>query len=450
MIFKFTILLFLCVGFVRANDKPNIVLLMAEDIGTDLPSYGVEGLSTPNLSALAENGVQYNRFYTTSPICSTSRSALMTGMYQTSIGAHNHRDRSNILPEYVKPMTHYLREAGYALKLGSSLVYEQGRKLDLNFSKANLAPIFDKTIDEKKPLFWQIQLKMTHRAKDKRWEEIRKASRKPVATAAIKVPPYLPDLPEVRLDWAQYYDTLEYIDSEVGLIVDQLTAQSKFENTIVIFIGDNGRAQIRGKSYLWEDGIHVPLIISGKNIPVGEQVDDLISGIDLTATILRLAGVRPPSYIQGQAFLNNRDYRARAFVFAARDRHDEVVDSSRVIVSKRYKYIRNFLPEVPWDARLAYYDIPTVRPLLPLLRKLNAEGRLSSEQAIFFSPAKPEEQLYDLLEDPWELRNLAFSPEHQQTKAKMRQALHRWIDESGDRGLVQGPKGEWQAVLSSP
>ncbi|MCP4271637.1 MAG: sulfatase [Gammaproteobacteria bacterium] len=431
--------------------QPNIVLLMAEDIGIDLPSYGTKGLQTPNLDRLAKNGTQFNRFYTNSPICSTSRTSLMTGMYQTSIGGHHHRDKTNVLPKHVKPITHYLRQAGYSVILGNELVFKAGRKLDLNFQTDKKNPLFDKKKKVKagKPFFMQIQLKMTHRATDDTWQKVRKASKHPVALSDVEVPPYLPDHPDVRLDIATYYDTLEYIDNEIALLQQQLKAQGVLDNTIIIFMGDNGRCQVRGKSYLFEDGIHVPLIVAGPGIAANQINNDMTDGIDLTASILHLAGVQVPKHMQGQPLLNNPDYQAKDAIFAARDRHDEIVDNSRTVVEKRYKYIANFMPQVPWDARMAYYDLPTVRPILPLLRELHAAGKLNADQTYFFAKTKPAEQLYDLENDPWELNNLADSAAHQKIKTRLVKKLDQWIESSNDHGLSKDANGDWQPVLKA-
>lgn len=435
----------------KTKAQPNIVLLMAEDIGIDLPSYGTKGLQTPNLDKLATNGIQFNRFYTNSPICSTSRTSLMTGMYQTSMGGHHHRDKTNVLPDHVQPMTHYLREAGYSVLLGNELVYAKGKKLDLNFKTDKTNPVFDKKkqIDASKPFFMQIQLKMTHRAIDDTWQKVRKASKHPVSLSDVEVPPYLPDHPEVRLDIATYYDTLEYIDNEIGLVQQQLKEKGVLDNTIIIFMGDNGRCQVRGKSYLFEDGIHVPLIVSGPGVAKNKLNNDMTEGVDLTASILHLAGAQVPEHMQGQSLINNPNYKAKEAIFAARDRHDEVVDNSRTVVEKRYKYIANFMPQVPWDARMAYYDLPTVRPLLPLLRKLHAADKLNADQAYFFSKTKPREQLYDLESDPWELNNLAESAQHQQIKARLVKKLDQWIESSNDHGLNRDANGDWQPVAKA-
>lgn len=434
----------LLLGFTAAfsaekTERPNIVLIMAEDIGNDLACYGTPAVQTPVLDQLAAEGIRYNRFYTNSPICSPSRTALMMGMYPTSCGGHHHRSSIEAKPEW-KYMTHYLHEAGYNCRLGSALIKRPSAKTDLNVKAG--APFPKRKTDG--PFFQQIQLQVTHRdAKSDRWDELRESSKNPVKIENVAIPPYLPDVPEVRKDWATYLDQIQQADLETQWIIDDLKKRGVLDNTIIIWIGDNGRCQIRGKGYLFEDGIRCPLIIWGKGIEKGKIVDDLVSGIDLTATILALAGIDKPEHMQGQAFLNHADYQPKSYVFSARDRWDEVMDCSRTIVGKRYKYIRNYMPEVPYDAGQNYLDILLVRPILPLLRTMNQEGKLTPQQAYFFRPNKEVEQLYDLENDPFELNNLAESPDHLEEKQKLIGALDAWIVATQDMGLKKGANGEW-------
>ncbi len=424
--------------------RPNIVLIMAEDIGNDLACYGTEGVKTPILDKLADSGIRYTRFYTNSPICSPSRTALMLGMYQTSSNGHNHRSKVEGAPG-LHYLTHYLRQAGYVNRLGSKVIKRKSGKTDINVQLDER--MFDKSKPKSgQPFFQQIQLQVTHRqANDSRWQDLRASKKNPVKTAEVEIPPYLPDTPEVRLDWATYLDQIEQADLETGLILTDLKRKAELENSIVIWIGDNGRCQIRGKGYLYEDGIRCPLIICGKGIERGKVLDDLVSGIDLTATILALAGIELPPQMQGQAFLANPEYQKKDYVFCARDRWDEIVDCSRVIVGKRYKYIYNFMPEVPFDAGQKYLDADNVRPLLPLLREMHKRGKLTSEQSYFFRPSKEIEQFYDLDADPWELNNLAASSEHQNKRAELREKLFQWIGWANDHGLEKAPDGSWKS-----
>ncbi|TWU33267.1 sulfatase family protein [Novipirellula artificiosorum] len=427
-------------------DRPNIVLIMAEDIGNDLACYGTKGVKTPTLDKLADDGMRYTRFYTNSPICSPSRTALMLGMYQTSCNGHNHR--SNVKgASGLHYMTHYLRQAGYVNLVGSKVIQRKSGKTDINVRLDE--PLFDKSNPKPgQPFFQQIQLQVTHRqANDSRWQDLRASKKLPVSTREVEIPPYLPDTPEVRLDWATYLDQIEQADLETSQIIADLKEKGQLDRTILIWIGDNGRCQIRGKGYLFEDGIKCPMIIWGKGIEQGKTVNDLVSGIDLTATILALAGIEKPAQMQGQAFLANPGYESKQYVFCARDRWDEIVDCSRVIVGERYKYIHNFMPEVPYDAGQKYLDTDNVRPILPLLRQMNRSRKLNAAQAYFFRPEKEVEQLYDLQQDPWELHNLAASAGHNRTKAELREKLFQWFVSTNDQGLTRDNQGTWKPKL---
>jgi arylsulfatase A-like enzyme len=255
---------------------------------------------------------------------------------------------------------------------------------------------------------------------------------------------------EQRKRWAyneylkRYLRCVKGVDDSLATFFDYLRTAGLMDNTIIIWIGDNGRCQVRGKGYLFEDGIKCPLIISGKGIESGKVLDDLVSGIDLTATILALAGIEKPAQMQGQAFLAHPDYQPNDHVFCARDRWDEITDCSRAIVGPRYKYIYNFMPEVPYDAGQNYLDKENVRPILPQLREMHKAGKLTPAQAYFMQPKKELEQLYDLQQDPWELNNLANSAEHKATKETMRSRLFKWIESTGDRGLKKASDGSWK------
>jgi N-sulfoglucosamine sulfohydrolase len=427
-------------------ERPNIVLLMAEDIGNDLGCYGTKGVKTPILDKLAQEGTRYTRFYTNSPICSPSRTSLMLGMYPTSCNGHNHRSKVTGAAG-LHYMTHFLREAGYLNLVGSKLIKLKTGKTDINVKLDE--PMFDKSNSEPgQPFFHQIQLQVTHRqANNSRWQDLRASKPSPVKPADVEIPPYLPDTPEVRLDWATYLDQIEQADLDTGKVIADLKERAELDNSIVIWIGDNGRCQVRGKGYLYEDGIKCPLIIWGNGIEQGKVVDDLVSGVDLTATIMALAGIDQPDQMQGQAFLANAEYKRNEYVFCARDRWDEIVDCSRTIVGPRYKYIYNFMPEVPYDAGQKYLDKENVRPILPLLRDMYQSGMLTPQQAYFLQPRKEVEQLFDLQQDPWELQNLAELIEYQSIKAELNKRLFQWIVNTKDLGLEKTADGKWKPKL---
>ena len=415
---------------IHAQKKPNIIWIMSEDIGPDLECYGMKAVKTPNLNRLAEEGIRYTQCFVSNPICSPSRSAMMVGVHQNKINAGHHRSNHDVaLPEPYKPFTYWLKKAGYTTILGNRKVMGKGRKTDLNFKYAPLGTwdgkknlgLFDKFDDftaGDQPFFAQIQLAVTHRGDW--WDSIRSISSHPVNPAQVELPSYLADHPVVRMDWAKYLDQIEYMDSEVGILVKDLKDKGLYENTVIIFIGDNGRCNIRGKGYLYDPGIHIPLIVHWPQGVKAQQTNDaLISSVDITATILDLAGVKPPDYMDGKSFMN-KDFH-RDYVYSARDRWDDVEERSRSITTHKYKYIRNDMPEVPYDDHQAYLDF--YRPALHIMRKMNLDNKLSDAQKQFFVRIKPEEELYDLEKDPEELNNLARTREFFPVLEKMRGQL---------------------------
>ena len=440
------------------REQPNIIWLMAEDIGVDLECYGMKGVSTPNLNRLAEEGARYTSVYCPSPICSPNRSAMMVGVDQTEIGAQHHRSkRDQPLPAPYKPMTYWLRNAGYTTIIGSDLVMGKGGKIDCNFKTRMLGSydgvtqfgLFDKRLEyteEDQPFFNQIQLQVTHRGDW--WPGLRESAESPVSVDEIELPPYYADTPEIRRDWANYLDTIEYMDREVGFLMDELKSKGLDSNTVVIFVGDNGRCNLRGKGYLYEPGVHVPMIVWGPGIiEKGVVIDGLVSVTDITASILNLAGVEIPDYMSARPVFGVKDPDFREYVRSARDVWDEIDDCSRSIVANGFKYIVNHMAEIPWDAGQAYLDLN--RPALHVMRRLDREGRLSEEERIFLQPRKPVEELYDLGSDPHEMRNLANDPVYSKTLERMRGYEADWLENHRDQGLEDLGKRQVEKVLKA-
>lgn len=397
--------------------KPNIIWLMAEDISLDLECYGVKGVKTPALNKMVQEGVIFTNAFCTNSICSPSRSAMMTGVHQLKINAQHHRSNRDVaLPEPYKPFTYWLREAGYTCILGHHGVMKKGRKIDVNFKFEQTGPwdgknkfgIFDKldTFEvADQPFFAQIQLVATHRGDW--WDKVREESTHPVNPDSVELPPYFADDSLVRLDWAKYLDQMEYIDNEVAMIFAELEEKGVAENTVVIFIGDNGRCNVLGKGYLHDPGIRIPLIVKWpRGLSEGQVRADVVSTTDITATILDIAGAEMPEYLTGKSFLKN-DFK-RDEVYASRDLWDEIMEKSRCVTNGKWKYIRNDKPEIPYDAHQAYLEF--YRPAVHLMRALNAENKLNKAQAFFFQKNKPQEELYNLVNDPFELINLAEDP----------------------------------------
>ena len=412
------------------KERPNIIWLMAEDIAPDLECYGMKAVKTPNLNKLAESGLMFTNCFVTNPICSPSRSAMMTGVHQTKINAQHHRSNRKIpLPENVKPFTYWLREAGYTTILGHEKVRGKGMKIDCNFKTQAIGPydgvknfgLFDKkqTLEpQDQPFFAQIQLNVTHRGDW--WDEVRSQSKHPVNPDEVELPPYMEDHPVIRLDWAKYLDQIEYMDNEVGMLVQELKDKGMYENTVIIFIGDNGRCNVWGKGYLHDPGLRIPLIVNWPSgIKKNEVREEVISATDITATILDLAGVDVPDYMTGKSFM--QDGFAREYAYGARDLWDEIMERSRSLSTGKYRFIRNDMADQGWDMHQAYLEF--YRPAVHIMRGLKADGKLSPAASVFFNPVKPKEEFYDLENDPFELNNLIDDPAYAEMIGKMREDL---------------------------
>lgn len=426
--------------------RPNILWLIAEDFGPHLGCYGTKEVWTPNLNRIAVEGVRYMRAFTTAPVCSPSRSAFMTGMYQTTIGAHNHRshrDDGYALPRGVRVATDWMRDAGYFTANVRTFPKEVGfngtGKTDWNFLYEGTPFDSDKWEDLKthQPFFAQVNFKETHRAF---------TSPKRADPAKVEIPPYYPDHPVTREDWAKYLDAASELDEKVGKILKQLEADGLADNTIVVFFADNGQAHVRGKQFCYDSGLHIPLIIRwAKNFPAPKHfkpgtVDHrLIAAIDLLPTMLDIAGVKKPSQMQGEIFLGDHAAPPRQYVFGARDRCDETVFRFRTVRDVRYRYIRNFTPDRPFLQPNAYKE--RAYPVWNLLKQLDAEGKLTPAQKFLTAPTMPAEELYDLETDPHEIHNLVHSThsEHQAALKRLRSVLEKWIEESNDQGRIPEP-----------
>ncbi|WP_298365827.1 sulfatase [uncultured Lutibacter sp.] len=421
------IILFLSLSSLVAQDKPNIIWIMAEDMSTDLECYGMPNVKTPYLNKMANEGIRFNNCFVTNSICSPSRSSMMLGTHQVKTNTHNHRSNRNVpLDSQFTPFTQLLREVGYTTILGNHSVMRQGRKIDVNFKHESIGEwdgktkfgLFDKYDHFEKadqPFFAQIQLVVTHRGEW--WNEIREKSNHPVNPDTVTLPKYMADHPAIRLDWAKYLDQIEYMDNEVGMIFKELESKGMADNTIVIFIGDNGRCNIRGKGYLQDPGLRIPFIIHyPKKLNGGQVNNKVVSSTDITATILDFAGAKVPKFMTGKPIFDNNFNRK--FVYGARDLWDEIQEKSRAVTSAEWAYIRNDKPEIPYDAHQAYLEF--YRPAVHIMRKMYKEGKLNDFQKPFFESSKPTEELYNLKEDPQQLNNLAFNPKYAKILKKLR------------------------------
>ena len=432
----------------RAIERPNILWLVAEDFGPELACYGTKQVASPNLDRLAARGVRYTRAYSTAPVCSASRSAFMTGMYQTTIGAHNHRshrDDGYKLPAGVRVIPDRMRDAGYATanvrQFPPAVGFAGTGKTDWNFTREGKPFEFDRWDDLKaarRPFFAQVNFQETHRD----------FHAPPQADPAqVEIPPYYPDHPVTRRDWAEYLDAASELDRKVGKILQQLAADGLADSTVVVFMGDHGQAHVRGKQFCYEEGLHIPLIVAWPDAlprpaalpPPGTVDDRLIEAIDLAPTFLALADTPKPAGMQGRVLFGPGAEPAREYAFGARDRCDETVFRLRTVRDARFRYIRNFTPDRPFLQANAYKE--KSYPVWNLLKELDARGQLTPTQKALTAPTMPPEELYDLESDPHEVRNLATSPDpaHRATLERLRGVLARWIESTDDQGRTPEP-----------
>jgi arylsulfatase A-like enzyme len=438
-----------------AAERPNILVLMAEDMSPRVGAFGDAVAVTPNIDQLAKQGVRYPNTFTAAGVCAPSRAAHITGMHQISFGGQHMRASSGPLgaykavpPPQVKAYPELLRAAGYYTWTD--------QKLDYQFSgpRAGSGPFTiwnqeggDGHWRNRKPgqpFYGLINFNITHesgvftplgnwphsfmhlvmqvmRALMLPWVE----ENEPVQPSRVQVPPFYPDTETVRADITRHYNNIAVMDQQVGEILAELEADGLAESTIVVWTTDHGDGLPRAKRELYDTGIKVPMVIRWPEAyrPRGVAADGidsrLVSFIDFAPTLLRLAGVEPPSYLQGQDFI---DDEPREYIFASRDRIDEVADRQRAVRDTRYKYIRSWHPQQPGGHPLAYRDnMEMMRELWSLLEA----GVLNEQQRLWFE-APGEERLFDLLDDPYELNDLAADPAHQATPVRMRGALADW------------------------
>jgi len=436
----------------QPDSRPNILWISTEDISPDLGCYGDGYAVTPNIDRFAAQGTRFDSVFANAGVCAPARSGIITGMYPSSIGTNPMRC-SGVPPAEVRCFTEYLRAAGYYCTNNVKTDYQFAPPITAWDESSRQAHWRGRV--ENQPFFAVINFTITHES------QIRTDNKERLAQLAqlspdekhdpgrAELPPYYPDTPLVRKDWARYYDLITLMDKRVAEVLQQLEDDGLAENTIVWFWGDHGRGLPRAKRWIYDSGLHVPLIIrvpeqllrlaSPSDITMlmpGTINDDLVSFIDFAPTMLSLAGVKVPDHMQGQPFLGSQKAAPREYIFAARDRMDEACDLIRAVRDKRFKYIRNFMPHVTYGQDIDYMNqMPTMREM----RRLNAEGRLQRPEKYYFLPTKPVEELYDTARDPHEVHNLAGDPQYQDELLRLRGALLEWMRAVGDVGLIPEP-----------
>jgi arylsulfatase A-like enzyme len=427
--------------------KPNIVWIIVDDMSPNFSCYGEATVRTPHVDRLAAEGTRFSRAFVTAPVCSPCRSALITGCYQTTIGAHHHRsgrgEKEIRLPDGIAPVPALFQRAGYYTCIGSPIAAPGALgKTDYNFA-------WDPSMYDGsdwsgrgpgQPFFMQVQLhggKYRGQRPNKAWEDrVRRELGSNTRPGSVTLPPYYPRDPLILQDWADYLDACRYTDKEVGDVIARLEKEKLLEETVVFFMTDHGISHARGKQFLYDEGTHVPFVVRGPGVGRGVVRDDLVEHIDLAATSLAIAGIEVPEWMQGRDVLA-AGYAKRDAVFAARDRCDETIDHIRSVRTARFKYIRNYLNNRPLLQPCAYKDD---KAIVQRLRALHAGGKLDAlQEALLFAPGRPAEELYDLAADPHELSNLAGDPKFRRTLGALRKRLADWEGATGDQGRTPEP-----------
>lgn len=415
-----------------APARPNILWIIADDLSPELGCYGYPHVHTPHLDRLSREGTRFTRAFATAPVCSSSRSAFITGVHQTSIASHHHRTENvQPLPVDVVPLPERLRRAGYFVSNGKDPEAARPGKSDYNFEYTDSA-LFDaphwRDRPASTPFFAQIQIHEPHRP------FVNTPVTEPRHLNAQLPPVYL-DHPLARRDWQAYLQSIEVLDTKVGQILAELDRTGLTDSTVVVFFADHGRPHIRDKQFLYDGGLRVPLLIRWPaRIPAGQVIDDLVSLIDLAPTCLALTGTPANGRLHGRSLwpLEKAAASAPDHLIASRDRCGDADDRIRAVRTKRFKYLRNYQPSIPYTHQSSYKEMGY--PMLPLMREAFRNGQLNSIQAAFFSSDRPAEELYDLDSDPWETQNLATDPAHAQTLSDLRAKLDAWITQTGDQG----------------
>jgi uncharacterized sulfatase len=414
-------------------DRPNILWLSSEDHGPHMGCYGDTYATTPNVDKLAKKGMIYTHCWSNAPVCAPARTTLIAGMYATSTGGEHMRSLVPY-PDGKQMFPQLLHAAGYYCTNNAKEDYnvaKPGQVWDVSSRQGHW-----KNRGKEQPFFAVFNTEKSHESK------IRARPHKPIHDPAkVRVPAYHPDTPEVRQDWAQYYDCVTDADADAGARLKELEDAGLAEETIVFYFADHGSGMPRSKRWPYNSGLHVPLVVyipekyrhlAPKDYVPGGKSDRLVSFVDFAPTLLSLAGVKPPEWMQGHAFLGKFTADRQPFLYGFRGRMDERYDMVRTVTDGRYVYVRNYLPHLIYGQHVEYmFQTPTTR----VWKKMHDEGKLNAAQDAFWH-RKPAEELYDLTTDPDEVKNLAGSAEHRDVLKRLREAHQAHVLRIRDVGFI--------------
>ena len=440
-----TIFIIALASIANAADRPNILWITCEDISPYLGSYSCPEAQTPNLDRLAEQGVRYTHAYANAPVCAVARSTLLTGMYSTTIGTHQMRSYVQ-LPASIPAYPKILRKAGYYCTNNSKKDYNSNFSNDKDLWDESSGKAHWKNRKGDQPFFAVFNITVTHESqlspkRIKQYVALKQIPATPrTAPKDIKLPPYHPDLPEIRNDWARLHDLITLMDEKAGARLRELEEQGLTENTIVFFYSDHGGMLCRSKRYIYNVGTQVPLIVRFPKkwqhlapAEPGQTEDRLVSFIDLPKTILSLTGAQIPAQMQGRVFLGSDKEPAPKSVHFFRDRMADCYDFSRAVTDGRYYYVRNFMPHRPRgrDCRYGF----TVQPNWVAWENHYEAGKCDPVQSQFFKP-KPVVEFFDTNTDPWQVENLADQSAQKERISRLAKDLDDWMINTRDTGII--------------
>lgn len=428
---------------VELSFTPNILWLVAEDLGPYIPPFGDSTVATPNLSRLAAEGVRYTHFFSPSGVCAPSRAAISTGMYPSHIGAHHMRTSGGgkshpenlvryeaVPPPEVRMHAEIMRMAGYYCSNNSKEDYQYKKTVTAWDESSREAHWRNRKPGQ--PFFSIFNFGITHESQI--WARMQDSLWVP-RDMEVNVPPYLPDNEVGQQDVRQMYSNIKRMDAQVGEILDQLEEDGLLESTIIFWYTDHGGPLPRMKRMLYDSGLRVPMIVRFPEKMFAGQVDDRLTNfIDLLPTIMSLSGQEPPEYLDGKAFLGKYTAEDRQYLHAAADRFDGVYDMIRAVRDRRYKYLKNFQPEKSYYLPVKYRE---QMPVMQELLRMRDAGELDEYEAFWFGETKADEELFDTENDPHELHNLAEDPAYQEKLAELRAECERWMAEIDDKGLMK-------------
>jgi uncharacterized sulfatase len=411
---KILILLFLALsGTITAQNPPNIIWINSDDLGIELGCYGNKDVKTPNIDLLAKEGTLYKNSYANAPVCSTSRSSMITGMYPTAINCQDHRTINKTeLPNGIVPVTELFKDAGYFCTNGAAAFdLKKKGKEDFNFVTKYLFDGTDWNQRKKgQPFFAQIQIRDPHRVFVDNSQNI-------VDPQNVTLPACYPNYPLLKADWANYLASVQNCDKQVGQFIERLKKEGLLDNTVIFFFGDNGRPHVRDKQFLYEGGLKVPIIVRyPKKVTANCIKKDLVSLVDITATSLDLAGIKVPKNMHGKVFIG-KNSEERKYVYGFRQRTGDAVENMRSITNGRYKLIWNRTTDRPWMQLTSYKKLQY--PAFALYHYLHEKGKLQAPYNQFMAATKPEIELFDLKKDPMEFNNLVSSKKHEKIKQEL-------------------------------